>query len=783
MNFRLFSLLMLASLGSFSMRAQQSHPLDTGWQFVPMHMANGWEVFRPVQPGKPESVPQWETVTLPHCYNAFDAVDPDRPYYQGAAWYRTRIKVQNPYPGGHTFLCFDGAGQRSDLWIGTQRLARHVGGYDKWKVDITTAAKEHFSKNPADTLSGLPIAVECDNSRNTETIPSDLSDFCLYDGLYRRVWLRYEPAVFIDSLRITATPQRVTVRNVTGGQVAPNATLTLVLLDPKGKEVERKTATPGQLTTFILRTPHLWSPDSPQRYTLRATLQQGAVKAEKTERFGIRTFRFEKHGPFYLNGKRLLLRGTHRHEDHAGLGAAMPDSLIDREMKMIKAMGANFIRLGHYQQNERVLTLCDSLGLLVWEEIPWCRGGVGGSAYKEQAFRMLNNMIVQHGNHPSVILWGIGNENDWPGDFPHFSTDSVRLFMSQLNQLAHRLDSTRLTVIRRCDFAADIPDVYSPSIWAGWYSKRFTDYRSMSEEARKKYPRFLHAEWGGDSHAGRMSEGPFNYEAGDRNGDWSESYICRLFDYHLTEQESMPLLTGSAFWTFKDFATPLRPRNPIPYVNQKGVVQRDGTPKESFYVFQSHWAKQPMLHIFGHDNALRWGKSGTPLEVPVYSNCDEVELFLNNRSLGKKQRNAKQFPAQGLTWQVTFEEGQNVLRAVGKSKRRILTDTLSVSYTSHPWGKAVKVVASAQKLSNGHFLVTATLVDSRGIRCLDERRFLRFEAAGDGHLLHHLGTRSGSSLIEAQNGAAFITAEGKGPFTVAVKAEGLPATLVNIYGE
>src|SRR5690606_18120751 len=185
-----------------------------------------------------------------------------------------------------------------------------------------------------------------------------------------------------------------------------------------------------------------------------------------------------------------------------------PEHLVRREMQMIKDMGANFIRLGHYQQSRTVLQLCDSLGILVWEEIPWCRGGLGGEKYKEQARRMLANMITQHYNHPSVILWGLGNENDWPGDFPAFDKQQIRAFMAELNGLAHRLDSSRKTTIRRCDFCKDIVDVYSPSIWAGWYRGLFTDYRQSSEEEMKKVKHFLHVEWGGDSHARRHAENP-----------------------------------------------------------------------------------------------------------------------------------------------------------------------------------------------------------------------------------------------------------------------------------
>jgi beta-galactosidase len=311
-----------------------------------------------------------------------------------------------------------------------------------------------------------------------------------------------------------------------------------------------------------------------------------------------------KKGPFKFNGQRLLLQGTHRHEDHAGVGQAMTEQMIRKEMILIKEMGVNFIRLGHYQQSRIVLNLCDSLGIIVWEEIPWCRGGIGGDIYKDQARRMLTNMITQHRNHPSIIIWGLGNENDWPNDFPEFDQEKIRSFMTELNDVAHQLDSTRMTAIRRCAFCKDIVDVYSPSIWAGWYSGRYSQYKEVTEKEMQSVDHFFHAEWGGDSHARRHSEDPDRIlaqistqtdaaeKAGDaslyggstrvsKDGDWSESYICNLIDWHLKEQQTMPWLTGSAYWTFKDFSTPIRPENPVPYVNQKGVVERDLTKKEA----------------------------------------------------------------------------------------------------------------------------------------------------------------------------------------------------------
>lgn len=705
-----FQFILAACVLATSASAQVKLCVDAGWQFARQDAAHAWQL-----------------VNLPHCYNALDGVNPDIKYYQGVGWYRTTLQVANPYPGGHTLLEFEGAGQKTEVYVDAMLVGTHVGGYDRWTVDITRYGNGR-----------LPVVVRCDNSRDVQMIPSDLSDFCLYGGLYRHVNLLYMPKQYIEDVRIDVCGNQVVI-----DQQYP---LQVEIMAPDGKRVFKGT----NRRPITIRKPVLWDVDHPQLYTAR--IRYGEQQIEK--HFGLRTFEFKTHGPFYLNGRRLLLNGTHRHEDHAGVGAAMTDEQIRREMQQIKDMGANFIRLGHYQQNDLVLQLCDSLGLLVWEEIPWCRGGVGGERYQAQAHRMLTNMIQQHRHHPSVILWGLGNENDWPGDFgTKVDTLGIRLLMTSLNTLAHQLDANRLTTIRRCDFCADIVDVYSPSIWAGWYARRFTDYREMEQTAINRFPRFLHAEWGGDSHAGRHAESGFDIEAGDRNGDWSESYMVRLFDWHLKEQAQMPNLTGSAFWTFKDFCTPLRPNNPIPYVNQKGVCQRDGTPKESYYVFQSYWSKKPMLHIYGQTWPIRWGNEGEQKEVLVYSNEPEVELFVNGVSYGKKQRSLTDYPAQGFHWMVPFVAGKNHIRAVSGR----LTDEITCDYQTAKWGAPAQL-----KLSYQDGLVTAQICDQDGVPCLDSKDWVEFSMVGDGLMHQNEGTNTGSYRIQAANGKAAIRVDIKG---------------------
>ncbi|ADV42628.1 glycoside hydrolase family 2 TIM barrel-domain containing protein [Bacteroides helcogenes] len=776
--------------------------LTNGWEFIRQDMGSIWEVMRPVPgAGKPEAVPLWTAVTLPHCFNAEDAVEPDVNYYQGAGWYRTSLPIDNPYSGGRVYLEFEGAGQKTDVYVYTTLVASHTGGYDEWKADITEAVTQFRSDAVLmKRFKGqIPIAIRCDNSRDTEMLPSDMSDFNLYGGLYRYVNLIYVPDIHIENIGIDArTDEQGKEGDISldirfNGLERIPVSLSVHIFAPDGKEIY---ATDGQLQNFPattrtpmpyeppasdgknstclhiadvrLKRPVLWSPSTPALYTCLLELTCGTDTLRTTERFAFRHFRFEEKGPFYLNGHRLLLRGTHRHEDHAGVGAALTEEMMRTEMQQIKEMGANFIRLGHYQQSSIILRLCDELGILVWEEIPWCRGGLGSEVYKAQARRMLTNMIHQHRNHPSVILWGMGNENDWPGDFETFSQDSIRAFMKELHDLSHRIDPSRCTVIRRCDFCKDIVDIYSPTIWAGWYGRRFRDYAAMEKAGFDATPRFIHAEWGGDSHAGRHTENgaagkgqgyaPLDsIEAADRNGDWSESYIIRLFDWHLKEQEQMPWLTGSAFWTFKDFSTPLRPENPIPYVNQKGVVQRDGTPKESYYVFQSYWAKTPMLHIYGHTWPVRWGKPGEAKEILVYSNCPEVELFVNGKSVGKKKRDSRNFPAAGLHWNAVLQEGDNLIEAVGYNGKLRLNDKIRQEYQTHPWGMPAQLHLSVSPDASGsHFLVQAEVLDRDGVRCLDAKDVIEFGCTDLHALLQNQGTAQGSRRIQAANGRACI---------------------------
>ena len=453
-----------ASIAGLHLHAAQAagtanaHRLSGGWEYLQATLGGPWEAWHS------EEVAVWQNIAMPHCFNAYDGCDPDIPCYRGNGWYRTHVPIANPYPNGRTLLHFEGAGQTTTVYIGEKLAGKHVGGYDEFVFDITDllpAAAPAALAGDASAISkpktkkpdGVPIAILCDNSRDLDRMPSDFSDFTLYGGLYRHVNLVYVPAVSFETVHIRTdlpTPTRPAKITVVGNIYNPansadSLNISVDITDAKGASIHHsqhtlkpwqgrcRTSPPSPSTNRTSGVP------STRISTSAASRSSPELPAEtiSQENFGIRHTEWVQHGPFKLNGERLLLRGTHRHEDHAGYAAAMPDDLLDQEMQLIKDVGANFIRLAHYQQSRRVLELCDRLGILVWEEIPWCRGGIGDDIFKEMGRRTLRNMIAQHYNHPSILLWGLGNEDDWPTEYPeHRPAGHPRLSLRAQHALA-----------------------------------------------------------------------------------------------------------------------------------------------------------------------------------------------------------------------------------------------------------------------------------------------------------------------------------------------------------
>lgn len=721
---------------------------------------------------------QWHTINLPHSWNSTDATDNTPGYRRSASWYKKNLSIESVNPELDYVLYFEGVNITTKVYVNGNLAGGHIGGYIGFEVDMTPYIKSGSNE----------VLVRVDNTYNRDIIPSQKSDFIIFGGITRDVWLISKPSLGISQLKVT-TPEvnhesailqlEFSIRDY---KAQKNLVAEVQLKDANGKIVttSQKPIKFHVIKLLIdnIKNPHLWDVHDPYLYDIEVTLKSDNTILDHTsDRVGFRWFEFKDHGPFYLNGKRLLLRGTHRHEEHAGVGAAMTDAMHREDIRLIKEMGANFIRLAHYPQDPEVYRACDELGILVWDELPWCRGGIGDDTWKSNTKNMLQEIITQNYNHPSIIMWSLGNEIYWLPDFEGGDdTDQINVFLTELNTLAHDLDPYRKTAIRKYYEGAGIVDVFSPSIWSGWYSGSYKSYQKALDTYKPQYKHFIHTEYGGSSHLGRHTENPINgdgiikaegweeaiVQTGSANiakiGDWSENYIVDLFDWHLRITESDSTFIGNAQWAFKDFATPLRPENAIPYMNQKGLVDRDNNPKDAYYVFKSYWSEDPFVYIESHTWTDRQGPSDLKRNISVFSNCNQVRLIHDGRDLGYKTKDLKDFPASGLNWDILFKEGSNQLIAVGLDKNNnTVSDTLTIQYRHHSNSNPLQLNLSAEPQANGTYLISAIAQDKDGLRCLDYEEKVYFQCLKGGHILKHQGTPTGSDIVEMANGLAHAT--------------------------
>jgi beta-galactosidase len=656
--------------------------LNDGWIF------RKGEVRRGAEPGI--STRGWEQVTLPHCWNAkdvfdgrntFDGFEHNSGYYRGPGWYR-KVFTLNEHPKGQrVWIEFEGAFQRSDVWINGHFLGTHRGGYTGFSFDIT----QYLSPGRSPNL----LAVRVDNAFDQDT-PPHTADYAMYGGLYRDVFLTVTGPVRINgvpALVPTAGPDgtgRLAVEAAVGNTgpmdemvevkcIVVNSAHEIVASFGQAVMLAPRSERRMRMASGEIRAVDLWSTDRPALYTIHTQiLRGGRVLDEMTDRIGFRWFAFDPDSGFSLNGRALRLKGVNRHQEYPMLGIALPDSLHVRDMALIKELGANVVRLAHYPQDPSVLAACDSLGLLVWEEIPVVNS-VGGAAFARNALTMMQEMIERDRNRPSVILWGLGNE--CLTDYAEAgAVRPVTELLRRLHAFAKELDPTRLTTQAHNDLrdesAADITDVMGRNRYYGWYTPHMEDLAAALDQEHEKHPRrvLFISEYGAESKRGYHVAQPTLF-------DHSEEYQLKFHEYYWKTISSRPFVCGSTIWTAFDFASPFKIGN-IPRVNQKGIWDAWRRPKDLYYFYKAQWTSEPMVYIVSHTRTESVGEAGSAQEVKVYSNCDEVELTINGVSAGK-QRSSGVF-----RWSVLFRSGVNVLEAEGRSGRATCTDRLSLTVSS-----------------------------------------------------------------------------------------------------
>ena len=567
---------------------------------------------------------QTSEVSIPHTWNAIDGQDGGDDYKRGTCTYT--LALQKPAFDPDTqevWIEFDGVNASAQVSLNGQDVCSHDGGYSTFRANITELLRDENE-----------LIVEVDNSKNDRVYPQK-ADFTFYGGIYRDVSLMVvsKNHFTLDyfggpGIRITPTVQgadasvQVTTWHDGEGEVS------IELLDAAGNTVATGKGPDITLTIFNA---HLWNGvKDPYLYSCKARLVvNGTVEDETTTRFGVRSFKVDPKKGFFLNGKSYPLHGVSRHQDRRGLGNAITREMHDEDMALIKEIGANTIRLAHYQHDQYFYDLCDEVGMVVWAEIPYISEHMPNG--RENTISQMKELIIQNYNHPCIVCWGVSNEITISTKDKKDMLDNHR----QLNDLCHEMDKTRLTTLAcyaMCgpfNRSAHITDMVSWNLYLGWYVPGFILNDLWMGFFHLCFPNrpFGYSEYGAEGMPNLHSTHP-------HRGDHTEEYQAKYHEYMLRCFKRHPWMWATHVWNMFDFAADARDQGGEPGMNHKGLVTFDRkTKKDSFYLYKAWWSDEAFVHICSKRFVERTGSTAT---VKVYSNQSTVALYVNGNKVGEQ---------------------------------------------------------------------------------------------------------------------------------------------------
>lgn len=563
---------------------------------------------------------QGEEVSLPHTWNAVDGQDGGNDYYRGTCKYECHFSRPELETDGKAYLEFDGAAMTADVVINGTKAVHHEGGYGAFRADITQYLKDENK-----------LEVYVDNSDNTKVYPQK-ADFTFYGGLYRMVKLvtvskNHFELDYAGGTGIKVTPE-VTLTDAAAKKADAKVTVELwmvgdaeaVTVTIDGQQKETPVENGYAKAVFDLANVHLWDGvDDPYLYTAKAELSDGDI-VETT--FGCRSFSIDPQKGFFLNGRSYPLHGVSRHQDRAGAGNALTHEMHREDMEIIKELGANTIRLAHYQHAQEFYDLCDENGMIVWAEIPYITMHMSDGT--ENTLSQMRELVVQNYNHPSIVCWGLSNEITAASAVNEELLENHR----KLNDLCHALDMTRPTVMADVFMLEtdspmlEIPDMNSYNLYFGWYLGELEQNDSFFDAYHTTYPdRVIGlSEYGADAN-------PAYHSANPERGDYTEEYQCIYHEHMAKMIEERPYLWATHVWNLFDFAADGRDEGGKHGVNQKGLVTIDRKlKKDAFYLYKAYWSKTPFVHVCGRRYVER---TEDVTEIKVYSNEQSVTLFVD----------------------------------------------------------------------------------------------------------------------------------------------------------
>lgn len=578
----------------------------------------------------PNSLPtDWEKVDLPHTWNGTDGQDGGNDYYRGKCFYAKKLEKSELGDSSVHYLEFEAVNSSAEVYWNAKLIGRHDGGYSTFRVKIPEILDENL------------LVVAADNSPNDRVYPQ-VADFTFYGGIYRDVSVISVNERHFD-LDFYGAPGVRIIPRVDGSSAAvetefyvndpSDCLIQYTISDMDGNTVlSGETAADSARVFPKIENVHLWDGvDDPYLYTLAAKLIfNGEETDEISARFGCRSFKIDPQKGFILNGRPYPLRGVSRHQDRPVIGNALTEKEHREDMELICEVGANTIRLAHYQHSQTFYDLCDEKGMIVWAEIPYISKHMPTG--EENTLSQMKELIYQNINHPSIVVWGLSNEITMNGAGDASLLENHR----KLNDLAHKLDSSRPTVVAvlsMCDpdeAYAKISDVVSYNHYFGWYGGKYDMYGPWFDKFHKKYP---------DRAVGLSEYGceALNWHtSAPEQGDYTEEYQTIYHEEVIKQLAERPWLWATHVWNMFDFAADARSEGGENGMNHKGLVTFDRQyKKDAFYAYKAWLSKEPFVHICGKRYIDR---TEDTTEVRVYTNMDEVELFANGESLVKQKK-------------------------------------------------------------------------------------------------------------------------------------------------
>ncbi len=684
--------------------------LDKGWRFAKAGTESG-------QQAPQFSDAAWQKVDLPHTWNRIggpqgQAYASDA--YSGPAWYRLSFETPKAGEAERYFLQFDGVGTIADVWLNGHYLGKHEGAFARFRFDATGAmlrGKQNILAVKADNSIPAP------GSTTASVIPLS-GDFFKHGGIYRNVSLIVTSPQHIDLMDFGGPGVYASARDISSGKAkidvrtriandlgeAAKLQLTVRVEDSSGKIVARRiqavSASPRAVasvsTTLDIASPHLWNgTDDPYLYRVVVTLQRknGSPLDESGQPLGLRTMTFDADKGFFLNGKHLFLRGVALHQDEGGKGWAMRCADQKRDFDLVEDVGANAVRLAHYQHDQCSYDEADRRGFAVWAEVPLVNevsfdGTPASPALTTNARQQLTELIRQNYNHPSIVMWSVGNEVDLRAiakNGPSKAGPLVRV----LAELVRQEDSSRPSALADCceqatapnrDVLVGLTDAVGYNRYFGWYNGEFDDFGPFLDRAHAAHPRLPIgvSEYGAGAALSQHSDNPNGGLVNPHGRPHPEEYQNLYHEASWKQLAARPYLWGVFIWNMFDFATPGREEGDLIDINDKGLVTIDrAVRKDAFYFYRANWNTAPTLHLVGRRYTDRpYGV----LDVEAYSNTPAASLVLNGKLVGTTS-----CTGSICLWKaVHLDAGNNVLKATAIGGGAPLSDTLQWHYGGNP---------------------------------------------------------------------------------------------------